>query len=111
MYIHPDVQKWMIKHDVNDEDVEVQREWVLPLSVGEKWTLKQFCWVFDGLAVRDVLRLDKNGSVVGNGECDYEWKDAKRLVLGMLAHNGMGGDGTISYYIMQEGEVKPRQNG
>ncbi len=29
----------------------------------------------------------------------------------MRAHEGMGGDGTVVYYIMQEGEVKPRQNG
>jgi hypothetical protein len=29
----------------------------------------------------------------------------------MRAKTGGGGDGTVVYYIMQEGEVKPRQNG
>jgi tRNA-splicing endonuclease subunit Sen15, fungi type len=37
-------------------------------------------------------------------------QDAKRVLLAMKAHQGMGGDGTIVYYIVQEGEVKPRQN-
>ena len=83
----------------------VQREWVLPLSLGEKWSLKQFCWVFDGLLERDVVRVESE-----EGK-HFEWKDSKRVVLAMLAHNGFSGDGTITYYVMQEGEVKPRQNG
>ncbi|KAK5090139.1 hypothetical protein LTR05_000309 [Lithohypha guttulata] len=111
LYIHPDMQKWLIRNNVTDEDVDVQREWVLPLSLGERWSLRQFCWVFDGLPEREVLRLSKDGSVDTEDEADFEWKDSKRALLGMLAHNGMGGDGTIAYYIMQEGEVKPRQNG
>jgi tRNA-splicing endonuclease subunit Sen15, fungi type len=37
-------------------------------------------------------------------------QDAKRVLLAMKAHEGMGGDGTVVYYIVQEGEVKPRQN-
>ena len=39
-----------------------------------------------------------------------EQQDAKRVLLAMKAHDGMGGDGTVVYYIVQEGEVKPRQN-
>ena len=91
--------------------MEVQREWVLPLSLGEKWSLKQFCWVFDGLAERDVVRVV--GGLLGESGVGkvFEWKDSKRVILAMLAHNGLGGDGTVTYYIMQEGEVKPRQNG
>lgn len=108
-YLHPDLQKWLIKNDLDaDESVTVQREWVLPLTLGEKWTLKQFCWVFDGLPERDVIQVRSND---GTGVANFEWKDSKRVLLAMLAHNGMGGDGTITYYIMQEGEVKPRQNG
>ncbi|KAF7507639.1 hypothetical protein GJ744_010192 [Endocarpon pusillum] len=37
-------------------------------------------------------------------------QDAKRVLLAMRAHEGKGGDGTVVYYIVQEGEVKPRQN-
>jgi len=90
--------------------MDVQREWVLPLSLGEKWTLKQFCWVFDGLVERDVVKVDSEPCEDGVAK-KFEWKDSKRLILAMLAHNGFGGDGTVTYYIMQEGEVKPRQNG
>lgn len=109
-YIHPDLQKWLIKHEVDDVDVPVQREWVLPLSLGEKWSLKQFCWVFDGLSVRDAVKVSVPAEDGGEA-ASIEWRDAKRVLLGMLAHNGMGGDGTVAYYIMQEGDVKPRQNG
>lgn len=109
-YIHPDLQKWLIKNDVDEAEVDVQREWVLPLSLGEKWTLKQFCWVFDGLSERDVVKVESAASEV-EGSTTFEWKDSKRVILAMLAHNGFGGDGTITYYIMQEGEVKPRQHG
>lgn len=41
----------------------------------------------------------------------YEHRDQKRMLLGMKAREGVGGDGTVVYYIMQEGDVKPRQNG
>lgn len=101
------------------EDLDVQREWVLPATTGEKWTLKRFAWVFDGLSERDAVRVP--AKMTGDGEeadhsvsgtsHQFEWKDVKRVVLAMLANNGMGGDGTVTYYIMQEGEVKPRQHG
>jgi tRNA-splicing endonuclease subunit Sen15 len=38
----------------------------------------------------------------------HEW-GGKRLLLAMV-DKGMGGDGTIVYYIVQDGIVKPRQN-
>jgi hypothetical protein len=37
-----------------------------------------------------------------------EW-GSQRLLLAMV-DRGMGGDGTVAYYVVQEGEVKPRQN-
>lgn len=37
-----------------------------------------------------------------------EW-GGKRLLLSMVDRN-MGGDGTVVYYVVQEGAVKPRQN-
>lgn len=56
----------------------------------------------------------RNAAVNGNTATArrvYEHKDQKRVLLGMRANEGSGGDGTVVYYIMQEGEVKPRQNG
>lgn len=100
-YIHPDLQAYLLRHKIAERELDVQREWVLPLSIGETFTLRQFARVFGRLP----SRTETNVAV------DFRWRDTKRVLLGMLAHNGMGGDGTIAYYIMQEGEVKPRQNG
>jgi len=140
MYIHPDLQKRILRQSISENRIERQREWVLPQSIGEKWTLKRFCQIFDELPEREPvqIRADEaetvevdakavsdggqqgtaagstngaNGAVHSPGSAGFEWKDSKRVVLGMLAHNGMGGDGTVAYYIMQEGEVKPRQHG
>ena len=36
-------------------------------------------------------------------------RGGKRLLLAMV-DKGMGGEGTVVYYVVQEGAVKPRQN-
>lgn len=148
-YIHPDLQLHLLKHAIPETSLAVQREFVLPLSTAEKWTLRRFCAVFDSLSEREkiVVNVDNvaatataaaaagaggggggggNSATRANGSAapptglanrartptpSYEHKDQKRVVLGMRAREGRGGDGTIVYYIMQEGEVKPRQNG
>lgn len=50
----------------------------------------------------------------GDGDTD-DWltslPNPKRVLLAMKARDGMGGDGTVAYYVCLEGEVKPRQNG
>lgn len=57
-------------------------------------------------------RKNSRGEVHGGDgpEETVQHQDAKRVLLAMKAHEGRGGDGTIVYYIVQEGEVKPRQN-
>ena len=105
-YLHPDFQARLIRQKIPEKAIKIQREWVLPLSLGEKWTLKRLCRVFDALPTRPPLETEHDG----DGDAS-EWTDAKRVLMGMLSTNGMGGDGTIVYYIIQEGEVKPRQNG
>jgi tRNA-splicing endonuclease subunit Sen15, fungi type len=100
IYTHPDFQAHLLAHSLTDTDIPVQREWVLPLNIGEKWTLERFCAVFDALPARAPLQ----------GVDAHRHRDNKRLLLAMLSHQGKGGDGTIVYYIMQEGDVKPRQN-
>lgn len=101
IYTHPDHQAHLLAHDFLDT-LTPQREWVLPVSIAEKWTLRRFCAVFDSLPERAPLQ-----GAAGTG---YEHQDAKRVLLAMVGHQGKGGDGTVVYYIMQEGEVKPRQN-
>ncbi|KIW37741.1 uncharacterized protein PV06_09737 [Exophiala oligosperma] len=145
-YIHPDLQNHLVKQKVEETSLPVQREFVLPLSLNETWTLSRFCGVFDQLPDRQWIlvppppppppsgnssgsnaantrtntttttrqsrstRTNTNGTSPGRSRA-YEHRDQKRVLLGMRAKTGVGGDGTIVYYIMQEGEVKPRQNG
>lgn len=52
--------------------------------------------------LRDYLEYRKKARYTG------EW-GGKRLLLGMV-DRGMGGEGTVVYYVVQEGAVKPRQN-
>ena len=141
IYIHPTLQTHLIKHSLNASDLLPQREFILPLSLGEKFTLGKFCSLFDRLPQRDAVRVlrhqhqqprsssdgrrqgnaapmtttNGNGTPrgVGTGMRPrvFEHQDQKRMLLGMRASEGFGGDGTVVYYIMQEGEVKPRQNG
>lgn len=100
IYTHPDFQAHLLAHGLTDTDIPAQQEWILPMNIGEKWTLKRFCGVFDALPTRTPLR----------GAGSHSHQDAKRVLLAMLSHQGKSGDGTIVYYIMQEGDVKPRQN-
>lgn len=100
VYTHPDYQAHLLAHDLIDARSLSQQEWVLPMSIGEKWTLHRFCAVFDSLPERQLLQ----------GAGTYKHQDSKRLLLAMVGHQGKGGDGTVVYYIMQEGDVKPRQN-
>lgn len=142
-YMHPDLQLYLVKHSILEASLPVQREFVLPLSTAEKWTLRRFCAVFDALDSREKVVVGADaaassvavgGTATDGGGCSggtrangsanrptsapasrarapYEHKDQKRVLLGMRAREGGGGDGTVVYYIMQEGEVKPRQNG
>ncbi|KAK5055106.1 hypothetical protein LTR84_012854 [Exophiala bonariae] len=132
-YIHPDLQLHLVKHSIPEASLPVQREFVLPLSTADPWTLRRFCAVFDALSERATVVVNADHSPgpppavagVGGGAATrvngtanrarpiplHEHKDQKRVLLGMRAREGRGGDGTVVYYIMQEGEVKPRQNG
>ena len=98
-YLHPDFQAHLVNGEISPDEFPIQREWVLPMSTGERWTLRQFVELFDCLPTRSPLIIGAK-----------KHQDAKRVLMAMLSHSGMGGDGTIVYYIMQEGDVKPRQN-
>jgi tRNA-splicing endonuclease subunit Sen15, fungi type len=145
--------------------VKIQREFVLPLSLSEKYSLKKLSYVFDSLPSRERMELKPapeedlvtangtstrsnsngsrgegaNGKTRGNRTTEetrnegepkdvdepnkeagsaiedlrVNHTDAKRVLMGMVTRSGKGGggDGTVVYYVVQEGEVKPRQHG
>lgn len=87
----------MLKRRVAETDVGVTREWVLPTHLREKWTLRGFAGVFDGMGEGEM------GDTVGQERRDG--RGVKRVLLAVV-----GDDSTIVYYIMHDGIVKPRQN-
>jgi tRNA-splicing endonuclease subunit Sen15, fungi type len=100
IYTHPDFLAHLVSHELTQESFKPEIEIVIPLTLAEKWTLRRFCEVFDSLPEREPM----------SGVGGHKHQDAKRVLLAMMGQNGKGGDGTIVYYIMQEGDVKPRQN-
>ena len=108
VYTHPDLQTGLLAHSMTDEDLAPQREWVLPMRLGEKWSLRRLSEIFDSLPARDVLWPSISASA--SHRPTYSHQDVKRVLLAMVGHQGKGGDGTVVYYVMQDGDVKPRQN-
>jgi tRNA-splicing endonuclease subunit Sen15 len=111
-YIHPDEQAAVIKaeHDTGKKIEQIpEREWVLPTHIKEKWTLSGFTKVFTALGV-----VPPGGNGQDEDDEDDEkpvgdrWQGEnrqKRLLLATLDE-----DSTVTYYIMHDGIVKPRQN-
>ena len=99
--MHPDQQVEELKAGVKDEDVRVEREWVLPTHLQEKWSLRRFAEVFDG--VQEIPSEEDGGQI--RGKMKGERKGGKRVLLATL-----GDDSTVVYYIVHDGIVKPRQN-
>ena len=117
-YIHPDEQVEILKaeHATGKKIIHrAEREWVLPTHIQEKMTLRKFAEVFDGLSVLppggedEGVRKEREGNVEEESSTAGEkWrgeKRQKRLLLSTL-HD----DSTVTYYIMHDGIVKPRQN-
>ena len=100
IYTHPSHQSHLVLQALPLETHTPQIEYVLPLSLGQSFTLRLLQAAFDAIPARDAIE----------GADGFRHQDAKRLLLAMRGRQGMGGDGTVNYYIVQEGEVKPRQN-
>jgi tRNA-splicing endonuclease subunit Sen15 len=97
LYVHPDEQAQILKDESrareqrrtlsSDGDAEVSAleepvvEWVLPTHLKEKWSLRQFAEVFDG------MDRESEGEV-------KEWDEHKRVVLAILQD-----DSTVVYYV------------
>ncbi|OXV10119.1 hypothetical protein Egran_02119 [Elaphomyces granulatus] len=127
IYTHPDEQLYMLESGLRDEDILPERVFVLPTAQDQSWSLQKMAAVFDYLPDTEERPSLSGGDDEVNGStkavaahlAEYykqtdkaratkEW-GGKRILLAM-ANRGMGGDGTIVYYIIQEGIVKPRQN-
>ena len=122
LYTHPDDQIAMLKAGVKEEDVRVEREWVLPTHLREKWSLRKFAEVFDGIGLNepdaedDGRHAKARGGAGGSGsskakegkKSQEDWpreRRAQRVLLATLCD-----DSTVVYYIVHDGIVKPRQN-
>ncbi|KAE8391351.1 hypothetical protein BDV23DRAFT_71563 [Aspergillus alliaceus] len=125
VYTHPDEQLYLLERGLRAEDVELERLFVLPTIKNQLWSLRKMAAVFDSLpdeAEIQAAEVSMNEGAGGEKAAKlaeyYEYRNkarltkewgGKRLLLAMV-DRGMGGDGTVVYYIVQEGAVKPRQN-
>lgn len=110
MYVHPDEQIATIKAEKSLGEAIIQEpeyEWVLPVHLSEKMSLKAFAAVVDAIdALPPAARQQENLK----DDCPEwrQWRGAKRRkrVLMAVVHD----DSTVVYYMMHDGIVKPRQN-
>lgn len=104
--------------DDKDASKKIEREWVLPIDLREKWTIRQWAEVFDSIPAEPPgsrspedgaddeaggVRLDSSESTSSSERGTSKRK--KRLVMAIVS-----GDSTVVYYIVHDGIVKPRQN-
>lgn len=100
IYVHPNYQAHLLLQEIAVETPQAGVEYVFPLTLGQSFTLRMLQSAFDSIPAREPIE----------GENGFKHQDAKRLLLAMRGQQGVGGDGTVNYYVVQEGEVKPRQN-
>ncbi|KAK4690276.1 hypothetical protein P7C71_g6475, partial [Lecanoromycetidae sp. Uapishka_2] len=116
IYVHPDDQVDELKRGVKDGEGNVEREWVLPTHLKEKWSLRRFAEVFDAVGEeppmdeatdtdRDDLAIEFQETPPEDEKNSTKRRGGKRLLLATV-----GDDSTVVYYIMHDGIVKPRQN-
>lgn len=113
VYVHPDEQIEELKQGRKEQDIGVEREWVLPTRLREKWSLRRFADVFDGISEEPAgSNLDETHGEDEAMQMQTHLKvkhgrrrGGKRLLLATV-----GDDSTVVYYIVHDGIVKPRQN-
>jgi len=106
VYIHPDEQVEMLKQGIEDKDMPVGREWVLPTHVREKWSLRKFAEVFDAIGEVPPSELEPGRHSGGEERASWKRRSREKRVLMAVVND----DSTIVYYIVHDGIVKPRQN-
>lgn len=102
----------MLTRGIREQDVGVEREWVLPTHVREKWSLRRFAEVFDAVGVvppgHEHVEDGNMEGEMGSGEEKGgvgSRRGGKRVLLATVAD-----DSTVVYYVVHDGIVKPRQN-
>ena len=114
IYVHPDEQIDMLKAGIKESSVELEREWVLPCHLREKWSLRKMGQVFDAVravppGLEEETEEDRKKGLEGKSGQGVDGikkrRGGKRILLGIV-----GDDSTIVYYIVHDGIVKPRQN-
>lgn len=112
LYVHPDEQIEIIMAEKNREERIPQPpefEWVLPIHLAEKLSIKAFAEVFD--AIDAIPPSDNPQEATSLEDEDAHWKQwrgskrGKRILLATVQD-----DSTVVYYLMHDGIVKPRQN-
>ena len=104
--MHPDQQVEELKAGVKDDDeVGVEREWVLPTHLLERWSLRKFAEVFDGIGEEPPDEMGQDDGWQIRDEVKGKRRGGKRVLLATL-----GDDSTVVYYVVHDGIVKPRQN-
>ena len=106
VYIHPDEQVEMLKQGIEEKNVPVAREWVLPTHVREKWSLRKFAEVFDAIGEVPTSEHGAGGRTRGEERASRKRISREKRVLMAVVND----DSTIVYYIVHDGIVKPRQN-
>ncbi|OKL60528.1 hypothetical protein UA08_04201 [Talaromyces atroroseus] len=127
MYTHPDEQLYLLEIGLREGDLPSERLWVLPTTQGQSWSLQKLSAVFDALPSPSFSSLSGSEATRDdNKDKDREAKltqyferrrradernewGGKRLILAMVDRL-VGGDGTVVYYVVHDGHVKPRQN-
>ena len=104
VYVHPDEQVEMLRQKVDEKNVSVEREWVLPTHLKECWSLRKFAEITDA-----VENFPVEPDTTSNGNKAASKIERKRGPKRVLVAT-VGDDSTIVYYILHDGIVKPRQN-
>ncbi len=109
--MHPDDQVEELKNVPKDGEIKIEREWVLPTHLQEKWSLRRLAEVFDSIDEEPPANEheDENSASrdtdAGGIKSSKKRRGGKRVLLAIL-----GDDSTVVYYIVHDGMVKPRQN-
>lgn len=117
----------MLRAHIPESAIAIEREWVVPTHLREKWSLAKFAAVFDSI---DLVPLPpgeegpggggggSGGGTIENRDEGGEGGEMRRKTIGVGTRRGgkrvllgtIGDDSTIVYYLVHEGVVKPRQN-
>ena len=106
IYVHPDQQVEELKKGIEDGEVKVETEWVLSTHLKEKWSLRRFAKVFDAVEEEPPgEEEEREGSKGEQRRTEKRRRGGKRILIATL-----GDDSTVTYYVVHDGIVKPRQN-